>query len=40
MNKEEALSIIMQALDAATLKGVYSLQDMQAILTALEELKK
>jgi len=29
MNKEEALSIIMQALDAATLKGVYSLQDVR-----------
>jgi|OpeIllAssembly_1097287.scaffolds.fasta_scaffold446412_4 ferric-dicitrate binding protein FerR (iron transport regulator) len=40
MNKEEAISIIEQALNAATIKGIYSLSDVQAILLALEELKK
>lgn len=39
MTKEQALQIIEQALNAATLKGVYSLKDVETILQALNELK-
>ena len=39
MNKQEAINILEQALNAANLKGVYSLADIQTILTALEVIK-
>lgn len=39
MNKEEAIIILEQALNAANLKGVYTLADIQTILTALEIVK-
>jgi ferric-dicitrate binding protein FerR (iron transport regulator) len=38
--KEEAITILEQALNAAALKGVYSLQDVQMILNALSLLKQ
>lgn len=37
---EDAIQIIEQAIDVATKKGVYSLEDMKIIITALEALKK
>jgi ferric-dicitrate binding protein FerR (iron transport regulator) len=40
MGSEEAIKIIEQAINAGTLKGVYSLADMKMILTALNILKK
>jgi ferric-dicitrate binding protein FerR (iron transport regulator) len=39
MDKEKAINIIEQALNAANLKGVYSLQDIYTILQALQSLK-
>jgi ferric-dicitrate binding protein FerR (iron transport regulator) len=39
MDKQEAINILEQALNAANLKGVYSLTDIQTILTALEVIK-
>lgn len=39
MEKEQAIQILEQALNAATLKGVYNLNDVQHILTALQALK-
>jgi hypothetical protein len=39
MEKERAIEIIEQALNAATLKGVYTLKDVEVILQALNELK-
>jgi hypothetical protein len=40
MEKEKAITIIEQAIDLATKKGIYGLQDMQMILEALSEIKK
>jgi len=40
MDKEKAIEILEQAIDVATRKGIYSLQDMQIILEALSEIKK
>jgi hypothetical protein len=40
MDKEKAIEILEQAIDVATRKGIYSLQDMQIILKALSEIKK
>lgn len=40
MSKEQAFEILEQALNAAALKGVYSLQDVQVILNALSLLKQ
>jgi hypothetical protein len=37
---EDAIQIIEQAIDAATRKGIYSLEDMKMILAALEAIKK
>jgi ferric-dicitrate binding protein FerR (iron transport regulator) len=37
---EDAIKIIEQAINAAALKGVYSLEDMKMILAALEAIKK
>lgn len=39
MNKKEAIIILEQALNAANLKGVYTLSDIQTILAALEIVK-
>lgn len=39
MNKEQALQIIEQAINAATQKGVYNLNDVATILNALALLK-
>lgn len=39
MNKEEAIKIIEQAINAATLKGIYSLEDMKLIVKALAIIK-
>ena len=39
MEKEEAILIIEQAINAATLKGIYSLQDMQKIIESLSVIK-
>jgi ferric-dicitrate binding protein FerR (iron transport regulator) len=39
MDKQEAIKIIEQALNAANLKGVYSLEDIKLILTALDTIK-
>jgi hypothetical protein len=35
MDKDKALEVIEQALNAATLKGVYNLNDVATILNAL-----
>lgn len=40
MHKEEAIKIINQALDVATLKGVYSLADVAVIIKALEKVNE
>jgi ferric-dicitrate binding protein FerR (iron transport regulator) len=40
MEKQKAIEIIEQALNAANLKGVYTLKDVELILKAFEELKK
>jgi hypothetical protein len=37
---EDAIKIIEQAIDAATRKGIYSLEDIKMILAALEAIKK
>ena len=37
MTKEQAIQIIEQALNAANMKGVYSLSDTSAILKALSK---
>lgn len=39
MEKEKAIEIIEQALNAATLKGVYSLKDLELIFQALGQIK-
>jgi ferric-dicitrate binding protein FerR (iron transport regulator) len=39
MEKQEAIKIIEQALNAANLKGVYSLEDVKLILNALDTIK-
>lgn len=40
MTKEEALKIIEQALNVATLKGAYTIDDINTILNALRVLKE
>lgn len=39
MDKEQALQVIEQALNAASLKGVYNLQDSAMIIQALQVIK-
>jgi hypothetical protein len=39
MTQEEAVKIIEQAINAGTLKGIYSLDDMKLILEALTVIK-
>jgi hypothetical protein len=40
MTKEKALQIIEQALNAANMKGVYSLSDVSMILQALSKVNE
>lgn len=40
MTKEQALQIIEQALNAANIKGVYSLSDVATILQALTKVNE
>ncbi len=40
MTKEQAISIIEQALNGATLKGVYNIKDVEQILNALQVIKE
>lgn len=40
MYKEEAIQILEQALNAATLKGVFTLADASVIVKALEKVKE
>lgn len=40
MTNEQAIQIIEQALNAATQKGVYNLQDVATILNALQVIKE
>ena len=39
-NKEEAITILEQAVNAANLKGVYSLADITVIIDALKYIKE
>jgi ferric-dicitrate binding protein FerR (iron transport regulator) len=39
MDKAQAIQLLEQALNAATLKGVYNLQDVAHIINALNTLK-
>jgi ferric-dicitrate binding protein FerR (iron transport regulator) len=39
MNNEESLKVLETALNAATLKGVYSLSDTHQIVTALKTIQ-
>jgi len=39
MTQEEAVKIIEQAVNAGTLKGIYSLDDMKLIIEALTVIK-
>jgi hypothetical protein len=39
MSQEQALKTLEQAINAANLKGVYSLEDIKLILTALNTIK-
>jgi ferric-dicitrate binding protein FerR (iron transport regulator) len=39
MDKQQSIQVIEQALNAATLKGVYNLNDVATILQALMQLK-
>lgn len=39
MDKQQAIQILEQALNAATQKGVFNLQDVAHILSALNTLK-
>lgn len=40
MNQNEAINILEQAINAGTLKGIYSLADMVAIIEALKTIKE
>lgn len=40
MSKEEAINILEQAINAGTLKGIYSLADLVMIIDALKLLKQ
>lgn len=40
MTKEEAINILEQAINAGTLKGIYSLADLVMIINALNLLKE
>ncbi len=40
MGKEQAISVLEQALNTATVKGSFNLNDVAMILQALAEIKK
>ena len=40
MEKEEALEVLKQAINAGVIKGIYSLSDISLILQALEVVSK
>jgi hypothetical protein len=40
MTQEEAINILEQAINAGTIKGIYSLADMIAIINALNVVKE
>lgn len=40
MSKEESIKIINQALDIASLKGVYKIADVSLIIKALEKINE
>jgi ferric-dicitrate binding protein FerR (iron transport regulator) len=40
MSKEEAIKVLEQALNAANLKGIFSLADVEVILNALNIVKE
>ena len=40
MYKEEAIQVLEQALNAATIKGVFNLTDVSVIVKALEKVKE
>lgn len=40
LTKEQALQIIEQALNAATLKGVYNISDVSSIIQALNKINE
>lgn len=40
MYKEEAIQVLEQALNAATIKGVFNLADVSVIVKALEKVKE
>jgi hypothetical protein len=39
MSQEQTIKILEQAINAANLKGAYSLEDIKLILTALDTIK-
>lgn len=39
MEKEQAIEILKQAINAGVLKGIYSLDDMSLILNALQAIE-
>lgn len=40
MTQEEAINILEQAINAGTIKGIYSLADMMSIISALNVVKE
>jgi hypothetical protein len=40
MTQEEAINVLEQAINAGTIKGIYSLADMIAIINALNVVKE
>lgn len=40
MDKKEAINVLEQAINVGTLKGIYSLADMVAIIEALNAVKE
>jgi hypothetical protein len=40
MNNKDAIIILEQAINAASLKGIYGLEDMRLIILALEKIKE
>jgi hypothetical protein len=40
MSNQDAITILEQAINAGTLKGIYSLEDMRLIILALDKIKQ
>jgi hypothetical protein len=40
MNKEDAIQVLEQALNAATMKGVYSLSDVELIIQSMAKVRE